>query len=102
MYPRIEVEGGPAERGRQYGEAARERVQRSIEAYGDVFAHYAGWDWERVRAEAAAYRGPVEAYEPRESFPSRKEKLPRPLVSTSRTLVTLEFQMEAARAIWAW
>jgi isopenicillin-N N-acyltransferase-like protein len=65
MYPRIEVEGGPAERGRQYGEAARERVQRSVEAYGEVFAHYAGWDWERVRAAAAAYRAPVEAYEPR-------------------------------------
>jgi isopenicillin-N N-acyltransferase-like protein len=65
VYPRIEVEGGAAERGRQYGEAARERVQRSVEAYGEVFAHYAGWDWERVRAEAAAYRAPVEAYEPR-------------------------------------
>jgi isopenicillin-N N-acyltransferase-like protein len=65
VYPRIEVEGGPAERGRQYGEAARERVQRSVEAYGEVFAHYAGWDWERVRAEAAAYRAPIEAYEPR-------------------------------------
>src|SRR5690242_5122458 len=65
MYPRIEVEGGSGERGRQYGEAARERVQRSVEAYGEVFAHYAGWDWERVRAAAAAYRAPVEAYEPR-------------------------------------
>ena len=65
MYPRIEVEGGPAERGRQYGEQARERVQRSVEAYGEVFAHYAGWDWARVRAEAAGYRAPVAAYEPR-------------------------------------
>jgi isopenicillin-N N-acyltransferase-like protein len=65
VYPRIEVEGGAAERGRQYGEAARERVQRSVEAYGEVFAHYAGWDWERVRAEAAAYRAPVAAYDPR-------------------------------------
>jgi len=65
MYPRIEVEGGPGERGRQYGEAARERVQRSVEAYDELFAHYAGWDRERVRIEAAAYRGPVEAYEPR-------------------------------------
>lgn len=65
MYPRIEVEGGPAERGRQYGETTRERVQRSVEAYGEVFAHYAGWDWERVRAEAAGYRAPVERYEPR-------------------------------------
>ena len=60
MYPRIEVEGGPAERGRQYGEAARERVRRSVEAYGEVFAHYAGWDWERVRAEAARHFAAVE------------------------------------------
>lgn len=65
MYPRIEVEGGPAERGRQYGEQTRERVQRSVEAYGEVFAHYAGWDWERVRAAATEYRAPVAAYEPR-------------------------------------
>jgi isopenicillin-N N-acyltransferase-like protein len=65
MYPRIGVEGGPAERGRQYGEAARERVRRSVEAYGAVFEHYAGWDWERVRAAAAAYRAPIAAYEPR-------------------------------------
>jgi isopenicillin-N N-acyltransferase-like protein len=65
MYPRIEVEGGPAERGRQYGEQTRERVRRSVEAYGEVFAHYAGWDWERVRASAAAYRAPIAAYEPR-------------------------------------
>jgi isopenicillin-N N-acyltransferase-like protein len=65
MYPRIEVEGGPAERGRQYGEQTRERVQRSVEAYGEVFAHYAGWDWDRVRAAAAEYRAPIAAYEPR-------------------------------------
>src|SRR3954453_12116902 len=65
MYPRIEIEGDPAERGRQYGEQTRERVRRSVEAYGEVFAHYAGWDWERVRAAAAGYRAPIAAYEPR-------------------------------------
>jgi isopenicillin-N N-acyltransferase like protein len=65
VYPRIEVEGGAAERGRQYGEQARERVQRSVEAYGEVFGHYADWDWERVRAEAAGYRAPIAAYERR-------------------------------------
>jgi isopenicillin-N N-acyltransferase-like protein len=62
MYPRIEIAGGPRERGRQYGEAARERVRRSVDAYDEVFAHYAGWDREKVRAEAAGFRAPIEAH----------------------------------------
>jgi isopenicillin-N N-acyltransferase like protein len=65
MFPHIEVEGGPRERGRQYGEAARERVARSVEAYGEAFGEWAGWDWGRVRAEAANYAAPIEAFEPR-------------------------------------
>jgi hypothetical protein len=40
VYPRIRVEGDARERGRQHGEAARERVRRSVEAYEEVFAHY--------------------------------------------------------------
>lgn len=59
MYPRIRVSGGPRERGRQYGEQAAERVRRSIAAYREVFAHEAGWGWERVREEAAAFRDPI-------------------------------------------
>ena len=62
MYPSIEVAGSPTERGRQHGEAARERVHGSIEGYREVFAHYTGWDWSRVRAEAARFREPVAAY----------------------------------------
>jgi isopenicillin-N N-acyltransferase-like protein len=65
MFPRVEVDGGARERGRQYGETARDRVHRSVEIYGDVFAHYAGWDWERVREEAGRYVAPVTAFEPR-------------------------------------
>jgi isopenicillin-N N-acyltransferase-like protein len=62
MYPRIAVEGAPRERGRQYGAGASERVQRSIDAYREVFAHYAGWDWSRVRREAEGFRAPIEAF----------------------------------------
>lgn len=62
MYPTIAVEGGPRERGRQYGAAARERIHRSIDAYREVFAHYADWDWSRVRREAEAFRAPIEAF----------------------------------------
>jgi isopenicillin-N N-acyltransferase like protein len=64
-YPRIRVSGGPRERGRQYGEAAREQVRRSVEAYEGAFAHYAGWDWETVRAEAARFVEPIAAFDPR-------------------------------------
>lgn len=62
MYPKIRVSGGPRERGRQYGEAARERVARSIEAYGEVFALNGGWSWEHVRQEAAAFAAPIERH----------------------------------------
>jgi isopenicillin-N N-acyltransferase like protein len=65
MFPRVEVEGGARERGRQYGETARDRVNRSVDIYHEVFAHYAGWDWERVRGEAERYVAPVTAFEPR-------------------------------------
>ncbi len=58
-FPHIRVEGGPRERGRAYGEQARDRVRRSLEAYGEVFRHYAGWDWPRVTEQAARYREPI-------------------------------------------
>lgn len=65
MIPRIAIEGGPRERGRQYGEGARELVRRSVDAYRDVFAHVAGWDWERVRSEAERFRAPIAAFDAR-------------------------------------
>ena len=60
--PHVRVEGGPRERGRQYGEEARERVGRSVEAYREVFRHYAGWDWRKVRDEARRYERPIADY----------------------------------------
>jgi isopenicillin-N N-acyltransferase-like protein len=61
-FPHIRVEGSPRERGRQYGEQARDRVRLSIDAYREVFASLAGWDWERVTAEARRFEAPIEAY----------------------------------------
>jgi isopenicillin-N N-acyltransferase like protein len=61
-YPHVRVEGVPRERGRQYGEEARERVQRSVDAYGELFASVAGWEWGQVCEEAHAYLGPIAAY----------------------------------------
>lgn len=64
QFPHVRVAGLAAERGRQYGEQARDRVRASIAAYRDVFRHYAGWDWDRVRREAARFEAPVAAFRP--------------------------------------
>ncbi|HEY5989972.1 MAG TPA: C45 family peptidase [Streptosporangiaceae bacterium] len=64
VFPHVRVEGSALDRGRQYGTQARGRVQRSVAAYRDVFAHYAGWDWARVRREAARFREPIVAFRP--------------------------------------
>ncbi len=62
--PHVRVEGSAVERGRQYGEQARDRVQRSVVAYRGVFAYYAGWDWQAVRREAARFEPPIAAFRP--------------------------------------
>jgi isopenicillin-N N-acyltransferase like protein len=62
--PRVRVEGTGYERGRQYGAQARDRVHLSVQAYQRVFAHYAGWDWPRVRREAAKFEAPVADFRP--------------------------------------
>jgi isopenicillin-N N-acyltransferase like protein len=61
-FPHVRVRGGPHERGRQYGEQARERVRRSIDAYDEVFDHYAGWRWADVRLHAARYASAIETF----------------------------------------
>jgi isopenicillin-N N-acyltransferase-like protein len=64
-YPHIRVEGGPHDRGRVYGEQSSERVRVSLDAYANVFEHYAGWDWPKVTAEALRFESAIEEYEPR-------------------------------------
>jgi len=54
-WPIVRASGGPRERGRSYGAAARERVHRSIELYDAVFRHYAELGWSEVRDRAGAY-----------------------------------------------
>jgi isopenicillin-N N-acyltransferase like protein len=63
-YPHVRVTGSAEQRGRQYGEQARDRVQRSVSAYRDVFASLVGWDWPTVRREAARFEAPVAAFNP--------------------------------------
>lgn len=64
-YPSIRVKGGPRERGRQYGEQARELVRRSVTAYAAVFDYYAGITWEAACAQAERFIEPIEAYDDR-------------------------------------
>ena len=69
-FPHVRVQGGPYERGLQYGEQAHDRVARSIQAYERVFAFYTGWDWSQVRHAALPYIEPIEA-----AFPSYLEEM---------------------------
>lgn len=63
--PVIRVHGSARERGRQYGEQARERIHRSRREYDAVYTHFATWDWDRVRAEAKAFIAPITAFDAR-------------------------------------
>ncbi len=54
-WPVIRASGGPRERGRAYGEGARERVHRSIDLYAAVFRHYTGLGWAEVCDRAGAF-----------------------------------------------
>jgi hypothetical protein len=55
----VRVEGTSYQRGQQYGSQAAARVRRSVQAYQQAFAHFAGWDWDTVRREAARFEAPV-------------------------------------------
>jgi isopenicillin-N N-acyltransferase-like protein len=63
-YPSVTVAGPARERGRQYGEQARDRIGRSIEAYGAVFRELAGLDRDASREYARAYVPAIEAFLP--------------------------------------
>jgi isopenicillin-N N-acyltransferase-like protein len=60
----VRVEGTSYQRGRQYGQQAAARVHQSVQAYQQVFAHFAGWDWATVRREAARFEVPIGAFRP--------------------------------------
>lgn len=62
--PLIEISGSPTERGRQYGEAARERIVGSRDYYREAFASSPGLDWSDVLARVRPWRAHVEAVAP--------------------------------------
>jgi isopenicillin-N N-acyltransferase-like protein len=61
-YPRIRVRGTSREIGRQYGEQARERVRRSIDAYRQVFSDIAGLEWPQVTEDAMRFVRPIDHF----------------------------------------
>src|ERR1700730_5642050 len=55
----VRVEGTSYERGCQYGRQAAARIRLSGQAYQQIFAHFADWDWPTVRREAARFEAPI-------------------------------------------
>jgi isopenicillin-N N-acyltransferase-like protein len=62
--PLIEISGPPGDRGRAYGEAARDRIALSIAYYREAFAASSGLDWPQVLTAARIWRPIVEQVAP--------------------------------------
>lgn len=61
----VEISGADAvERGRQYGEAARAQIARSIEFYAEVFERSTGLPWTEVRQRTESWVELIRDYSP--------------------------------------
>ena len=65
MFPHLALTGSAHDRGRQYGEQASGQIRQSVEAYREVFAHYAHWDWPTVTSQALRYVDPIRGFDER-------------------------------------
>lgn len=63
-YPIIRVSGSAYERGRQHGEAARDRVAQSVDIYRTAFATSPGLTWAEVVNRASGFAGVIERAAP--------------------------------------
>jgi isopenicillin-N N-acyltransferase like protein len=61
--PLVEVSGPPVERGRQYGEQARERIARGIAHYSDQLANKA-LSWDDIRELSTRFEPIIAAFDP--------------------------------------
>jgi isopenicillin-N N-acyltransferase-like protein len=65
MIPTIEITATDSlNRGREYGEAARDQIQRSIAYYREAFERSAGLEWSEVCTRATAWIPLIEDYLP--------------------------------------
>jgi isopenicillin-N N-acyltransferase-like protein len=63
MLPLVEIDSpDPRERGRQYGEQARDRIAASVEFYKGEFARKSGMTWDDVRSGTPQWVPLIEAY----------------------------------------
>ena len=62
--PCVEVSGPARERGRQYGEAARAQIEKSIEFYQQLFAHTTQLSWSEIQERVGLWVPLIEAYLP--------------------------------------
>ena len=61
----VEISGADAvERGRQYGEAARPQIARSLEFYAEVFERSTGLRWRSLTERTESWVGPIRDYSP--------------------------------------
>lgn len=60
MFPIIEVQGAPRERGSIHGRQARARIERSVATYARLFA-FCGIDWRAAQSLGAGYRDVIGA-----------------------------------------
>jgi len=63
MFPVIELNGAPFERGRRHGELARGRVERSLSNYAHLFA-FCGLSWDEAQRRGEGYRGLIGEFDP--------------------------------------
>jgi isopenicillin-N N-acyltransferase like protein len=59
----VRTAGGPLERGRQYGAAAKEQVRTSLSAYEEVYAKFAGLTWAGAKELAESFLPALERFE---------------------------------------
>jgi isopenicillin-N N-acyltransferase-like protein len=58
----VEVSGAPRERGRQHGEAAREKIEKAVDWYTHSFQQRIGMSWTAIAEQTEAWVPLIEAY----------------------------------------
>ena len=63
-FPVVRIKGDPYERGRQYGTAVPQQIQRSLHNYAQIFQHLIDWEWTAVQQHALTYIPAIQRYRP--------------------------------------